>query len=343
MTLKDISREAGVSISTVSRILNGKSQNAASREVADRVWEIARAGCYVPNASAQSLKQGNAKKAPGRSIACIHMRSADVKNDAFFSSLMRSVEQELLPAGYTIKCCFTAADMQNPAILAQLPGYGLDGAAVLGRCDREALRLLKQHFRKIVYCGLNAVDPEYDQIVCDGQTLARDVMEFLFGLGHTRIGYIGATQKEIRYDAYRSALKIHRIPFDRHIVTDAPASVQGGYEGARRILSRAPGATAFFCMNDITAVGAVKAIQEAGFRIPEDISVISIDDIEAAQQISPMLTSMHVPIEELGKMTAKILVDRINDGHKLPLRIFLPHYLVKRESCGPAPFYPSGN
>lgn len=341
MTLKDISREAGVSVSTVSRILNGKSPNAASKAVTDRVWEIARAGCYVPNTSAQSLKQGNAINLPGRSIACIHMRSADVKNDAFFSSLMRSVEQELLPAGYTIKCCFTAADIQDPAVIGQFPDYELDGAAILGRCDSDTLRFLKHHFRKLVYCGLNAVDPEYDQIICDGRVLALDAMEFLFGLGHTRIGYIGATQMEIRYDAYRAALKNHRIPFDRHIITNAPASVQGGYEGARRLLSRAPGITAFFCMNDITAVGAVKAIQEAGFRIPEDISVISIDDIEAAQQISPMLTSMHVPIEELGKITAKILIDRINDGHRLPLRIFLPHYLVKRESCGPVPL--SGN
>lgn len=342
MTLKDISREAGVSVSTVSRILNCKMPNAASKAVVDRVWEIARSGGYVPNASAQSLKRGGAIKVPGKSIACIHMRSADIKKDAFFSSLMRSVEQELLPAGYRVKCCFTAADLQNPAVTGQFPDYELDGAAVLGRCDNDTLRFLKHHFRKIVYCGLNAIDPAYDQIICDGHALTLDVMKFLFGLGHRRIGYIGATQKEIRYDTYRTALQSQRIPFDRHMVTNAPASARGGYEGARRILSRVSGITAFFCMNDITAIGAIEAIREAGFRIPEDISVISIDDIDAAQQISPMLTSMHVPIEELGRMTAKILIDRINNGHRLPLRIFLPHYLVKRESCGPVSFSPAG-
>lgn len=73
-------------------------------------------------------------------------------------------------------------------------------------------------------------------------------------------------------------------------------------------------------MNDITAIGAIRAIHECGYRIPDDISVISMDDIEIAQYVSPMLTTMHIPIEEMGKMTAKILIDRIRNGHTLPLK-----------------------
>lgn len=84
-------------------------------------------------------------------------------------------------------------------------------------------------------------------------------------------------------------------------------------------------------MNDITAIGAIRAIHECGYRIPDDISVISMDDIEIAQYVSPMLTTMHIPIEEMGKMTAKILIDRIRNGHTLPLKMSLPYYMAKRK------------
>ena len=86
-------------------------------------------------------------------------------------------------------------------------------------------------------------------------------------------------------------------------------------------------------MNDITAIGAIRAITEAGYQIPSDIAVISMDDIDIAQYVSPMLTTMHIPIEEMGKMTAKILIDRINNGHTLPLKMSLPYYMARRESC----------
>ena len=86
-------------------------------------------------------------------------------------------------------------------------------------------------------------------------------------------------------------------------------------------------------MNDITAIGAIRAIKECGYHIPNDIAVISMDDIDIAQYISPMLTTMHIPIEEMGRMTAKFLIDRINNGHTLPMKLSLPYYLAKRESC----------
>jgi len=334
MTLKDIAREAGVSISTVSRILNGNSPNAARKEIQDRVWEIARAGGYVPNSSAQSLKLGTAPRKSTKSIACIYARSADAKNDAFFSALTRSMEQEALKEGFIVKYSFTALDIHNPATRHQIENNEVDGVAVLGRCDRETLKFLKDHFRKVVYTGLNALDAEYDQVICDGYAVATDAMEYLISLGHTNIGYIGETQKEVRYLAYRDVLKKHHIPIENNLITNVPISSDGGYQGARRILSGTRDVTAFFCINDITAIGALKAIQDCGMRIPDDISVISMDDIDISQYVSPMLTTMHIPIEEMGKMAAKILIDRINNGHSLPLKITLPYYLVKRESCG---------
>ena len=333
MTLKDIAKEAGVSISTVSRVINGKSTNAASKETQDHIWEIVRKSSYVPNPSAQALKQGNDSKKPSKSIACIYARTDDAKNDDFFSSLTRSIEKEALKEGYVVKYSFSAFDINNPATHYQILNSEVDGVAVLGRCNNETLLFLKKHFKKVVYTGLNTLDAQFDQVICDGYAIASDVMDYLISKGHTQIGYIGEVSREIRYSAYKDFLKKHKIQYDNNNIANVPISSEGGYQGAQRIMQRNSNITALFCMNDITAIGAIKAIQDHGYRIPDDIAVISMDDIEIAQYISPMLTTMHIPIEEMGKMTAKILIDRINNGHTLPLKISLPYYLVKRESC----------
>ena len=333
MTLKEIAKEAGVSISTVSRIINGNSPNAASKEMQDKIWCIARAGGYVPNTSAQALRQKTETSSHHQSIACIYARSQDAQNDAFFSTLTRSIEQEALKEGYIVKYSFSAYDIHTPATYNQIMNNEVDGAAILGRCDKETLKFMKNHFRKIIYTGLNPLDADYDQVICDGNAVASDALKHLISLGHKKIGYIGETKNEIRYIAYRNTLKDHRIAFDKNLIANVPVSSEGGYQGAQRILKRASDITAFFCMNDITAIGAIRAIKESGHRIPSDIAVISMDDIDIAQYVSPMLTTMHIPIEEMGKMTAKTLIDRINNGHTLPLKVSLPYYMAKRESC----------
>lgn len=333
MTLKDIAKETGVSISTVSRVINGNFTGAASKEVQDKIWAAARKGGYIPNTSAQTLRQGKQQKALHQSIACIYARSTDVQNDAFFSSLTRSIEQETLKNGYVVKYAFYTFDMDNPATQNQILDNTVDGAVILGRCGGRTLKYLKDHFHKIIYTGLNTIETDYDQVICDGYAIARDAVTYLLKQGHRRIGYIGDVRKEVRYNAYCHVLKEYQLPFDRNITAHVTLSSEGGYQGANRILNRCSDIDAIFCTNDITAIGAIKAIQEHGYQIPGQIAVISMDDIEIAQFVSPMLTTMHIPIDEMGKMAAKILIDRIEGGHTLPLKLSLPYYLVKRESA----------
>ena len=110
-------------------------------------------------------------------------------------------------------------------------------------------------------------------------------------------------------------------------------SHEGGYQGAYRLMEAKADVTAIFCANDNTAIGAIKAIREKGYRIPEDISIIGVDDIETAQYLSPMLTTVHIPTEEMGQLAAKILIDRINGGHRIPLKLILPFHIAKRDTC----------
>ncbi len=337
MTLKEIAKEAGVSISTVSRVINKKSTNAASKEVQDKIWDIVRRTGYTPNSTARNLKLGcSPKQEPlSRSIACIFARTEDSKSDLFFSTLARSIEQEAFKQNFVLKYSFTAIDIHHPNTFRLITDNHVDGVVVLGRCDKQTLGFLKQYFHCVAYTGLNVLDINYDQIISDGYQASLTAMEHLMGLGHTRIGYIGETESEDRYTGYRSALSLHGLSFKKEYIADVPLSSEGGYRGAKELLARKADISAIFCSNDITAIGAMRAIQESGLRIPQDISVISIDDIDTAGYLSPMLTTIHMPVEEMGQMTAKILIDRIEGGHHLPIRMNLPFYIASRESCAP--------
>lgn len=337
MTLKEIAQEAGVSISTVSRVINKSSKSAASQEVQNRIWEIVRRTGYTPNTSARDLKRGtgDSRESLSRSIACLFARTSDGVTDSFFSPLARSIEKEAFKHNYILKYTFTAFDINHPSTFRLISDNHVDGVAVLGRCDQPLLKFLKQYFKCVAYTGLNNLEAKYDQIICDGYQASIAAVNQLIQLGHTKIAYIGETHSEDRYQGYLAALTAHRLPFRPEYVINVPLSSEGGYQGATRLLDSQVPVTACFFPNDITAIGAMKAIKEHGFSIPGDISIISIDDIDTAQYLSPMLTTVHIPVEEMGEMTAKILIDRIEGGHKLPMKINLPFYIANRESCGP--------
>lgn len=334
MTLKEIAQEAGVSISTVSRVLNNTSSKAASPEVKERIWEVVRRTGYTPNSAAQNLKLGqNPPKSHSNSLFCLFARTPDAPNDPFFSSLARSVEIEAYKHNYIMKSSFTSFDINNSETCRIILDNDVSGGVILGRCDKATLKFLKQHFHYVAYTGLNGIDANYDQILCDGYAASICAMEHLIQLGHRHIGYIGETSSENRYQGYRDTLSKYHLPFDNSYIAPVLFSSNGGYNGAQKLLEQQPALTAIFCGNDITAIGVIRAIKDRALKIPRDISVISIDDIDTAQYLSPMLTTVHVPVEAMGSMAAKTLIDRINGGHTLPMKINLPCHLAQRESC----------
>ncbi|MCI9046389.1 MAG: LacI family transcriptional regulator [Hungatella sp.] len=338
MTLKEIAAEAGVSVSTVSRVINKSGKSPASPEVQERIWKIVRRTGYLPDMAARRLKMG-VKDLPeaARSIACLYARVQDSDSDTFFTVLARSIEREAFKHGYILKYTFTAPNIRHPDVLRLIAGSQAQGVAVLGRCDIQLLKFLKQQFPYVACAGLNPLEAKYDQIICDGYQAAVTAVDHLIKLGHRRIAYVGETRDENRYLGYCRALSAARIPLCREAVINVPLSRPGGYRGANLVFDRAVPVTALFCPNDATAIGAMKAAKERDISIPGDLSVISIDDIDTAQYLTPMLTTIHIPVEEMGQMTAKLLIDRMEGGHTLPMKVSLPFYLAGRESCGSCP------
>lgn len=335
MTLKKIAERAGVSISTVSRVINGKSTKAASKEVQERIFKIARELEYHPNKFAQGLKQKTDGENPQRKIlGCIFGRVSSSENDPFFSILARSIEKEVIKKGYHMKYSFTSSEVSDEKkVKTLLRDSKLDGVFVLGRLEQNYYDLIRSKCRHLVYAGLNSIDPSYDQVIVDGYQAAMTAVHYLYQLGHRKIGYIGEKSNETRYKGYYDALmELDLVPEMKNIYL-TKLSADSGYQAVKSMMKRSSlEATAFFCANDLTAIGAIKAMNEEGILVPSEISIIGIDDIDTAQLISPSLTTIHIPLEEMGKTAAKLLLDRMEEGTYLPLKVELPFTLMKRES-----------
>ena len=333
MTLKDIAARAGVSISTVSRIINDKETKAASREVRERVWRIIRETGYVPNRNAQKLRLVEKEKGrTGKYIATVFARASD-SNDIFFAELASAVEFEAYKKGYNVKCSFYARDLNDKSFSMTLKDQSISGLVVLGRFENEsAIRIMNEQ-RNVVYVGLNPTGSKQDIVFCDGHRASMMAVEELIELGHKKIAYIGEKNKEVRYSGYTEVIKRHKFEIDSSRIIESKQSLEGGYTGAKELCDRGSEFSAVFCANDATAMGCIKYLREHNIKVPSDVSVISIDDVEMSRYFMPMLTTVHIPINEMGKQAAKLLIDRIEKGHILPVKMELPFSISRRNSC----------
>ncbi|MDO4732013.1 MAG: LacI family DNA-binding transcriptional regulator [Bacillota bacterium] len=323
MSLKEIARLVGVSPSTVSRVLNNSSSNCASEELRRRIWAAANSLEYRPNPAARQLRKGGAAAPRSLQLVVVAARFATPEADPFFAQLFRSVEEELFASGALLHGVISSAELQQ-----QGPPEA-DGYLLLGRCPSEALKSLCRHTENIVGIGRNSTDFRIDEIICSGQQAALLAMEHLLSLGHRRIAYIGGCSYEERFIGYYEALRHHSLPLDQHLVQDTDQTGSSGRAAMARLLEQG-GFTAALCANDATALGALEALAEAG---RADVDVIGIDNIAAAERVTPALSSVHIPKEEMGRAAVKLLLDRIRGGHREHVRMEFPCRLVLRASC----------
>lgn len=333
MTLKEIAAQAGVSISTVSRIINSPDDSFASKSVRDRVWAIIEETGYIPNQNARELKQGKQKISIPGSIACILDKPESLEENPFFAALIRAIEQQAMEQGYSIRPVFSAVNAQPNIMSETLDSCRIDGVIVISKLNYNHIRRLEKKYRNIVYVGRNAIAANCDQIICDGYAAAQTALKHLIDYGHQRIAYIGETANEVSYQAYLDTIHEYRLASSVNLVSHSRQDGTGGYVGAKYLLQNmTPLPTAVFCSTDITAITALRYFAEARIKVPEQISIIGIDNIERSGYVSPMLSTIEVPLIEMSNIAVQTLIHRIHKHHKLPLKIFLPHRLIKRES-----------
>jgi len=312
LTIKDIARACGVSVSTVSRVLNDHPDvSAANRE---KVLAVVREHHFVPNSSARDLV-----KAPVDGIGLV-VRGV---GNPFFTEIIRAVEQACDRAGYTMVMRQIRSGEDELATAAELTASKrLRGLILLGGCFDyipQDIARLKVPFVCCTYTnsfGTLRTD-EYSSVSINDQKEAYKAVKMLVGRGHRKIAIILDSRddhsiSQLRYKGYCQALEDSGIPLDRELVEETvDYHMSAGYRGMERLLDRRDDFTAAFVISDAMAIAAMKALHDRGKRVPEDCSVVAIDGIETSAYTIPTLTTLIQPQQEMGEQAVSILVDMI--------------------------------
>lgn len=333
ITLNDVAREARVSATTVSHVINGT--RFVAPDTAERVLRAIERLRYEVNFNARNLKSGRSR--------VIGLLVSDVTNP-HFSGVVRGVEDVANRAGYHMILCNTDEDPEKElSYLRVLRSKGADGALFVPTGTRhEYLDHLVEAGFPLVFVDRALADLPCDAVLADNVGGAHQAVDHLIRLGHRRIGIIARLERggirSQRLQGYRRALREHGLAEDPELIRDANARREEGFEQTLALLELDEPATAIFATHNLTALGALAALDARGRRIPADVALVGFGDFEWAPLMRPRLTTVVQPEYEIGAQAAEWLIERIarrDDGPVLePRRAMLPVTLAVRESCG---------
>ena len=330
VTIREVAREAGVSVATVSRVLNGTGQ--ASPQTIKRIREVAARLRYAPNEAARSLIRSRAH-ALGVLLPDLH--------GEFFSEVIRGIDQRSRQAGFHVLVSSFHADRgEMEGALRALRGR-VD-ALILMAPDVDTRGLLAAQGADLPTVLIN-VPPagagSCDSVNVDNVGGARAMVRHLLSLGHRRIAIItgGANNDDSRerVRGYRAALRAAGVSVEPMLEVAGDFTEAGGYAAAEELLRLKHPPRAIFAANDAMAVGALGALRDHGVRVPDDIAIAGFDDIPIARYMTPPLSSVHVAIDELGRRATELALDAVEgDASRPRRREVLRTTLIVRSSCG---------
>lgn len=333
-TLQDIAHKAGVSVSTVSRVLAGNPDKPASPATAKRILDIARRLGYPLDGRPFHPVAG------GRAILFLLASDVYSYHDYFYTQLLAGANDAAVARGFHIsqRHASSAAGCQDLRdILREAPH---DGVILLGRMGHEFLDTVRAAASNLVYAGLNRIGGGFDEVICDAYDAISDTVDYLHNTGHRRIGYVGALVEdrdvivnEHRFLAYRDALRRHGLPLERKYCKNIELKTNLAHDAAEELIAEGNLPEALVCATDQVAIGVISALHQAGLRIPGDVSVTGLDGIDIAEYVQPRLTTTYMQQGVLGRLAVKLLLDRLDGGHDLPVLVKLPHRFIERESC----------
>ncbi|MGN0794598.1 MAG: LacI family DNA-binding transcriptional regulator [Aristaeellaceae bacterium] len=328
-TIKDIARKAGVSVTTVSRVLNKRPDvNQATREKVERVMAECR---FVGNANARGLKQ------PGEDLIAIILRGRD---NPFLASLAEALLQHTqgLNAAFLTEYVDEEADEFQTAVRLSHEKRVKGFIFVGGRIDERA-SVLEDMDAPMVFTTISAEGAGFlraASVSIDDRAMGRQAMETLLEAGHTRIAIFGGIRQgddgfAKRYEGAMDALQAAGIPFDEERFVQTRFSMSGAYETARAFFALKPDTTAVFAMSDTVAMGVIRALTDMGRRVPEDVSIVGYDGIEMGKFFIPRLTTVEQPVDDIARESVQVLMDMLERGEP-PRHIVIQAKLQKRES-----------
>jgi LacI family transcriptional regulator len=328
VTIVDVAREAGVSYATVSRVVNNK--NSILPEKRARVLAAMQRLGYVPNMHARKLAGGRSHVV---GVVLHEMWSS------YGTEILRGVDEELAASNYDLMLYTSRQRPRNESAHVAALTQGLaDGLLLLLPRGLETYlkRLRQQHFPFVLidHEGVENGGPAVGATNFQG---AYDATRYLLQLGHQRIGFITGDLTVLaardRLAGYRSALGDHGIACEPELIQEGDFFHPRAHARAQRLLSLDQRPTAIFASNDVSAFGVVDAAREMGLSIPDDLSLVGFDDIPQSRYMHPALTTVRQPLEDMGRVAARMLLATIGYPQRAPERVELTTELVVRASC----------
>lgn len=327
-TIQDIAKLANVSITTVSRVLNRDPAISVSEKTYARIWEIADELNYK-----KSRKRRASSKAKQVKIGAIRFIAED--DDEFRNPYFASIRE-----GIEFAC------HENEVELRLYSGAStklmqVDGVIVIGDSPQYRKNVL-QTVNHVVFVDSSPRPDVCDAVLIDFDQATKTVLDYLVGLGHKDIGYIGGAgyldddykpTKDPRHTAFERYMAERGLLNPKNIYIDS-WSGEGGYSCTKRAIASGHMPTAFFVGSDRAAMGVIKALEENGLSVPKDVSIVGFDDIELATYSIPALTTVRTHPHLMGQIGLKLLLERI-EGRNVPIHVTLPGQLIERSSCAP--------
>lgn len=334
VSAEDVAREAGVSRTTVSFVLNNTPGKSITESTRQRVLEAASRLGYIPNEDARRLAQMRS-----RTVVLLICHSQSVYSDAFITRVLEGMSQAANR--------FRARLIVHPVSLR-----ATDYRELASKDGAEGIILINAHAEDPALAalageGFPTVSMDFvdemavDQVYVDNAAAAKEITEYLIGLGHTRIAMISHAPQVFlsarkRLQGYRTALEQHGISFDAGLVRHADFSEHSGFVQMEDLLNSTPRPTAVFVGNDVVAYGTLQAARQAKLNVPGDLSIAGFDDDYMSRFLNPPLTTMVLPAAGHGSAAVEVLINRLSgELSGVPIKRQLRAHIAVRDSCAP--------
>jgi DNA-binding LacI/PurR family transcriptional regulator len=342
--LKDIADYVGVSISTVSRVIQSDPTRNVNPETKKKVWDAVKELGYTPNQNARDLVTNNQKKNRKRTMKIGWVADYKIiEMYPYYSSMLHGVSDYVDHAGYTLININKEELQYDPLLHKTIHESGIEGLILFDKIDEDILEYALEHIPIVgIDFSYASTKLKISLIDFDGEEAGITAVEHLIQQGHKKIGFLGGgvgeqfenLQEESRYKGYLRAMQNAGLIIQPKWTGNTKWSMDSSYGIMAKLLEECSDdlPTAMFCASDMMAIAAMRAVNKYNLKIPEDIAFIGLDNIEMSKYSSPPLSTIDIPKYEMGELAAKTVIDKIEGKTRLSLKIHIPFELVIRES-----------
>ena len=328
-SIKDVAREAGVSIATVSRVLN--DIDVVNEDTKKKVKDAIKKLSYRPNIVARSLKT--------QKSSTIGIIIPDISNQ-FYPEIVRGCEDVANIYNYNIMLCNADLDVDKEMEAFRiLKEKMIDGVIYMSNSiENNIIELIKELEMPTVLVETTDIEGIFPSVTIDNIMASSDATKYLVNKGNKKIAYVGTATDKInalskRYTGYKKGLEEMGIVHDKDLVYFGGVKARDGYAGINTILDNGVEVDAVFCASDEIAMGVINALRDKSIRVPEDVDVMGFDDIYSASIFYPKLTTVSQPMYDMGSVGMRMLIKAINNLVVEEKHFVLPYRIVERDSC----------